>query len=367
MPRTLVVLPLLATAALFAQPTPPAPSIPKVTLEEYSPTSSVVVPGKPLNRAKFPFIDFHGHQNNMMSAAQMDKLIAEMDALNLVTMINLSGGFGQRFRDGAKNIKSSKHAKRFSLFCNLDLTKLDDADYSARAAKTLEEDIQAGCEGLKFFKNFGWTTTDAKGRVAANDARFDASFRVCAKYKIPVLIHTGDPKQFWDPVDKTNERYLELTEYARRRVTKGPSWQQLIDEAYALFRKNKDVTFVHPHLGWLGGDLGQIGKLMDEMPNYYVDIAAVIAELGRIPRAAKAFITKYQDRVLMGKDSWHPEEFTTYFRTLETTDDYFPYHNKRHAFWRMYGMGLDDAVLKKVYYKNALKLLPKIDPKPFPR
>ena len=356
----------LAAGALLAQVTPPVPPAPPVTLEEYTPRSSAVVPGKPLERAKFPFIDFHGHQNNMMSAAQMDKLIGEMDALNLKVMINLSGGYGAKFRDGAKNVMSMQ-PKRFALFCNLDLTKLDDPDYSPRAAQTLEEDIQAGCVGLKFFKNFGWTTNDAKGRVAANDPRFDASFRVCAKYKIPVLIHTGDPKQFWEPVDKTNERYLELMELPRRRVTKGPSWQELIDEAYALFRKHKDVTFVHPHLGWLGGDLGQIGKLMAEMPNYYVDFAAVISELGRTPRASKEFITKYQDRVLMGKDSWAPKEFTTYFRTLETTDDYFPYHNKRHAFWRMYGMGLDDAVLKKVYYKNALRLLPKVDPSPFPR
>ena len=363
MSRTHALLSLLAASALLAQSTPPAPP---VTLEEYSPKSSVVAAEHPLQRAKFPFIDFHGHQNNMMSVAAMDKLVGEMDALNLVTMINLSGGYGPKFRDGVKNMKS-KYPKRFSLFCNLDLTKLDDADYSARAAKTLEEDIQAGCEGLKFFKNFGWTTTDAKGRVAANDARFDASFRVCAKYKIPVLIHTGDPKQFWEPVDKFNERYLELIELPRRRVTKGPKWEELMEEAYTLFRRNKDVNFVHPHLGWLGGDLGQLGKLMDELPRYHVDVGAVIAELGRQPREAKAFVTKYQDRVLMGKDSWAPKEFTTYFRAFETTDDYFPYHNKRHAFWRMYGMGLDDAVLKKVYYKNALRLLPKIDPKPFPK
>lgn len=338
-----------------------------VSLEEYSPKDSLVVPQHVLTRAKMPFIDFHSHQNNNMSMAALDKLVGEMDALNLQVMINLSGNFGERFRAGAKNIQGSKHAKRFVLFCNLDLTNLGDPGYADRAAKTLEEDIAAGCAGLKFFKNFGWSTTDEKGRVPANDPRFDKTFRVVAKAKIPVLIHTADPKQFWEPVDKFNERYLELMEIPRRRVTKGPSWEELIQEAYALFRKNKDVTFVHPHMGWLGGDLGQIGRLMDEMPNYYVDISAVIAELGRQPRATRAFLTKYQDRVLMGKDSWNPKEFTTYFRVLETADEYFPYHNKRHAFWRMYGAELPDDVLKKVYYKNALRLLPKADASRFPR
>lgn len=337
-----------------------------VTLEEYSPKSSLVVPEHKLTRARMPFVDFHSHQNNMMNEAAMDKLIGEMDALNLRVLVNLSGNFGEKFREGARNMKS-KYPKRFALFCNLDLTKLDDPGYADRAAATLEGDIKAGCIGLKFFKNFGWNTTDAKGRVPADDPRFAKVWRVCAKYKIPVLIHTADPKQFWEPVDKSNERYLELMELPRRRVTKGPSWEELMKEALNLFRTNKDVTFVHPHMGWYGGDLGLLGKLMDEMPNYNVDIAAVIAELGRQPRAAKAFVTKYQDRVLMGKDSWNVREFTTYFRTLETTDEYFPYHNKRHAFWRMYGMGLDDEVLKKVYYKNALRLIPSIDKSQFPR
>ena len=104
---------------------------------------------------------------------------------------------------------------------------------------------------------------------------------------------------------------------------------------------------------------------MDQFPNMYTEIGAVIAELGRQPRAAKAFLTKYQDRVLFGKDSWVPEEYETYFRVLETEDEYFPYHKRYHAFWRMYGIGLPDDILKKIYYKNAMKLLPGLDEKLF--
>ena len=102
------------------------------------------------------------------------------------------------------------------------------------------------------------------------------------------------------------------------------------------------------------------------MPNVYTEFGAVIAELGRQPRAAKAFFTKYQDRILFGKDSWVPAEYATYFRVLETEDEYFPYHKKYHAFWAMYGMGLPDDILKKIYYKNALKIIPGIDKTMFP-
>lgn len=341
----------------------------QVTLQEYSPKTGLTSPKHIPKRAKFPFIDIHGHQNALMPADQMAKLVKEMDELNMGVMVNLSGGFGQRLRDGVKNMKTL-HPKRFVVFCNLDLTKLDDAGYAERAAKTLDEDIQSGCEGVKFFKNFGMTTRDAGGkRIPVTDPRFEPSFRVIAKHKVPVLIHTADPKQFWDPVDKFNERYLELMEIPGRRKdpAKDGSWEELMGEAYTLFKRHKDINFIHAHLGWLGGDLARLGQLFDEMPNLHVDFAAVIAELGRQPRFAKQWFIKYQDRMLMGKDSYKYDEFVTYFRTLETEDDYFDYHNKRHAFWRMYGIGLPDDVLKKAYYKNALRLLPKIDKSQFPK
>jgi predicted TIM-barrel fold metal-dependent hydrolase len=102
------------------------------------------------------------------------------------------------------------------------------------------------------------------------------------------------------------------------------------------------------------------------MQNVSVEFGAVIAELGRQPRSAKKFFAKYQDRILFGKDSWAPEEYPTYFRILETDDEYFPYHKRYHAFWKMYGIGLPDSILKKVYYKNALRIVPNIDKSGFP-
>ena len=92
----------------------------------------------------------------------------------------------------------------------------------------------------------------------------------------------------------------------------------------------------------------------------------MLHELGRQPRAAREFLIKYQDRVLIGKDIWAPDEYHTYFRVLETADEYFDYYRKRHAFWKMYGLDLPDEVLKKIYYKNALRIIPGIDRSGFP-
>ena len=133
-----------------------------------------------------------------------------------------------------------------------------------------------------------------------------------------------------------------------------------------MFRNHPQTTFINAHFGWYANDLAKLSVLMDSISNMYVEFGAVIAEIGRQPRMAKKFFEKYQDRILFGKDSWAPEEYATYFRVLETEDEYFPYHKKYHAFWRMYGLGLTDSILKKIYYKNALRIIPHIDPSPFP-
>jgi len=116
----------------------------------------------------------------------------------------------------------------------------------------------------------------------------------------------------------------------------------------------------------MGNDLARLGGLLDELPNMNVGIGAVLAELGRQPRVAHDWLIQYQDRVLFGKDSWAPEEYPVYFRTLETADDSFDYYRRRHAFWKIYGLDLPDGVLEKIYYRNALRLIPGIDRSAFP-
>jgi predicted TIM-barrel fold metal-dependent hydrolase len=253
------------------------------------------------------------------------------------------------------------------IFANIDFDGIDEPDWGVRTAAQLEEDVRNGAQGLKIFKNLGMYTTDAGGnRVATDDPRIAPVWEKCGELGIPVLIHTGDPAPFWKPQDKYNERWLELKERPRRKRPPNPTWEEIMQEHWNLIRKHPNTKFISAHLSWLGNDLGRLGKLMDEMPNMYTELGAVIAELGRQPRAAHDFLVKYQDRVMMGKDSWNPSEYHVYFRTFETTDEYFDYYRKRHAHWKMYGLGLPDEVLKKIYYKNALNVIPGIDASAFP-
>ncbi len=340
---------------------------PTMDFEKYNPKSTLVVPENLLTRAKYPFIDVHSHHWNM-GTQDLKELVNPMDKMNMAVMVNLSGGNGDRLLSMIRNINKN-YPDRFIVFANVDFGGIGSSGWAEKAVSQLEEDIRNGAGGLKIFKNLGFNVQDATGkRVPVDDPRIDPIWEKCAEMGIPVLIHSADPAPFWEPMDEHNERWLELKERpGRKRSDENPvPWQQIIDEQHRLFKKHPNTLFINAHLGWYGNDLQKLGVLLDEMPNMYTEIGAVLAELGRQPRTARAFLIKYQDRILFGKDAWEPDEYLTYFRVLETADEYFDYYRKRHAFWKIYGLDLPDEVLKKIYYKNALKIIPGINDSLFP-
>jgi len=332
--------------------------------ETYNPASTLVVPQHPTYKAKFPFIDVHNHQWNVPDQ-NIQELYSEMDSLDMKVMINLSGkGYKEtNARNGEFDVNDHSYlvrsfdnikktgTQRLMLFTNISFVGFGEAGWTDKTVRELENDVKAGACGLKIYKDLGLDFKDEKGKfIAVDDPRLDAIWDKCGELHIPVLIHTADPKSFWDPVDEHNERWLEVTTHPDRSYyNKGlPSWDSLMAQQHRMFKKHPNTIFIAAHLYWHGNNLAALGKLLDDMPNVYTEFGAVIAELGRQPRAAKAFFTKYQDRILFGKDSWAPAEYATYFLVLETEDEYFPYHKKYHAFWAMYGMGLPDDILKKI-------------------
>ena len=349
----------------------------EMDFETYNPKSTLVVPEHPVKRAKFPFVDIHSHQRNVNETLIL-KLIGEMDEINMATMVNLSGkrfsrirgdNNGQEYLNSMINAFNTFAPGRFIVFTNLSFAGFGEKDWKEKAVKILEEDVKNGANGLKIFKSLGLSVTDIHGkRAPINHPDLDVIWAKCGELGIPVLIHAADPAPFWEPMDSNNERWLELKlRPNRKRGANNPApFEQVIAEQHGIFEKHKNTTFINAHMGWMANDLQKAAKHLDKYPNVNFGIAAVIAEFGRQPRAAKKFFIEYQDRILFGKDAYNKEEFYTYFRVLETEDEYFPYYKKYHAYWRMYGLGLPDEVLKKVYYKNALRIVPNIDRSLFP-
>lgn len=360
---SLITLIVLYTLPLLAQ----TETEPTMDFELYDPPSTLVVPENPVYRAKFPFIDIHSHQWRM-DTADLSQLIVEMDSINMGIMVNLSGRGGKILKTMYENV-NKQFPNRFALFTNINIRSIDDPDFTKSTVEQIEFDVKNGAKGLKIYKSQGMMNVDSNGeRIRINDERLDAVWAKCGELGIPVIIHSADPKPFWQPHDENNERWLELKLRPRRkRDANNPApWETIIAEQHDIFKKHPNTTFIAAHMGWYANDLTKLGTLLDAMPNMYVGIGAVIAELGRQPRAANKFFEKYQDRILFGKDYYNKEQFFTYFRVLESEDEYFPYYKRYHAFWRMYGLGLPDEILKKVYYKNALKIVPGLDKSLFP-
>lgn len=335
--------------------------------EEYNPPSTLVVPETLVKRAKYPFVDVHNHQFDM-PLKDLSKLTAEMDDLNMAFMVNLSGFRGLYLKECLENIRENA-PNRFGLFVNLDWEKIDEQDFVDNNLALLREAKKDGAIGLKVYKGLGLTDEDSNGkRIAVNDPRLDPLWAECGKLGFPVLIHSDEPASFWQPKDKNNERWLELKQKPSRYrdPSKVPSFESILAEQHNVFEKHPNTTFINAHLGWMGNDLDRLSEHLDSYPNVVTEIGAVLAELGRQPRRARQFFVDYQDRILFGKDSYRVSEYYTYFRVLETNDEYFDYYRKRHAFWKMYGLALPDSILQKIYYKNALRILPSIDSTLFP-
>jgi predicted TIM-barrel fold metal-dependent hydrolase len=345
------------------------PEFPFPHIREYRPESTLIVPEHKVPRAKYPVIDIHSHHPAPLSEQQLDQIVATMNPLNLRLLVNASGTSGDRLKQAVAALKASKHRDRMVQFTTIDFRNVGPG-WGAKAARQLEDDIKAGALGVgEINKGFGLQTRKADGtRLTLDDPELDAVWAMAARLNVPVFIHTGDPQEFFEPIDYTNERWLELSLFPDRRFPSPqfPKFDDLMAERDRLFRRHPKTTFIAAHLGWHANNLARLGRMFDEMPNVYAEVGAVLYDLGRQPRSAHDFFVKYQDRILFGKDSYQPDEFPYYWRTFETADEYFDYYRDYHAFWKLYGMALPDRVLRKVYYQNALKLVPGLPRTGFP-
>jgi predicted TIM-barrel fold metal-dependent hydrolase len=346
------------------------PELPQPRIRDYHPRSTLVVPQHPVPRAKFPVVDFHHHPPFNMTAGDVNKIGDTMGPLNLQLMIDANATPSDRLKSAMDAVAASRYTGKMVMFTGLDLRNVGPGA-GRKIAGQLESDIKAGALGVgEIMKSFGMTIKKADGtRLHLDDPELDPVWETAARLKVPVFVHTGDPQEFFQPIDYNNERWLELALYPDRRyqdTSRFPRFEELTAERDRMIARHPNTVWVLAHLGWHANDLARLGKMFDANPNLYGEVGAVLYDIGRQPRAAHDFFIKYQDRLLFGKDSYQPDEYPYYWRVFETNDEYFDYYRDYHAFWKLYGIGLPDLVLKKLYYGNAMKITPNLPRAGFP-
>jgi len=349
-----------------------APGQPAPSILDYRPHSTLVTPGHEVRRPKFPAIDFHGHPPGLDGSAEgLERLRAAMDSIGLRVLVAASNLRGDRLRQVLAGLNASPAMRnRVRVFTGIDFSGVGPG-WAEKAVRQLEADVAAGAVGIgEIGKGLGLSIRKADGsRLRIDDPELDPVWEAAGRLGVPAFVHTADPQEFFREIDLTNERWLELALFPNRQYPQDrfPSFEQLLRERDNLFRRHPRTTFVTAHLGWQANDLAALSKLLDENPNVYTEVGAVLYDIGRQPRAARDFFIRYQDRILFGKDSFQPEEYPYYWRVFETRDDYFDYYRPYHAFWKLYGIDLPDDVLKKLYFANALRITPGLPGEGWPR
>ncbi len=347
-----------------------APEFAPPSIVDYRPESTLVTAEHLVPRARFPAVDFHGHPGRLTSAEEVAALIAAMDSLNIRVMVAANNVRGEALRSTLSLVQASPLARdRIRVMTGIDFRGVGPG-WAAEAVAQLEADAAAGAVAIgEIGKSLGLSIRKADGsRLRIDDPDLDPVWEAAARLDLPVFIHTADPAEFFADFDYTNERWLEQALFPNRRYPSDefPSFEELADERDNLFRRHPNTTFVTAHMGWHANDLGRLGRLLDELPNVHTEIGAVLYDIGRQPRGAHDFFVRYQDRILFGKDSFQPGEYPYYWRVLETADEYFDYYRDYHAFWKLYGLALPDEVLRKVYFENAVRLMPKMPQEGWP-
>lgn len=354
-----------------------------LALSDYEPESMLHVPETKVERPRFPVIDAHAHlsssaplgkEGGPKHAATPEEVLAVMDRKNIRMMVNLTGGYGQALVDTIR-YWHTPHPDRFLVFTEPCWNRAAEPGYPRFQADELERARQAGARGLKILKTLGLylrENTTTGPLVKVDDPRFDPMWDAAGALKMPVAIHTSDPEAFFLPIDRFNERWEELHAHPTWSFhgKDFPSNKELMEARNRVVARHPRTQFMLLHVG-NSENLPWVSEWLDRYPNAHVEFSARIGELGRQPRTARKFFDRHQDRILFGTDAiprghQYPQQvfcdelYEIYYRFLETEDEYFDYAPARippQGRWRIYGLGLPEPILRKVYHQNAAALL----------
>jgi len=339
-------------------------------LKHFRPQSKLVTKMTLVNQPKFPVVDAHNHLAEPFGGGwdkkPLNELLDLLDEACVTHYVDLDGGWGEEILYRHLDAFKTKAPERFQIFGGVDWSQWMGMGnrFPEWAAGRLKVQKEAGAQGLKIWKPFGLQIKDDKEQlVKVDDVRLSPIWETAGELGLPVLIHVADPVAFFDPVDETNERWEELGEHPDWTFTSPPfpPFLEIMNGLKNLVTRFPDTTFIGAHVGCYGENLGWVGQMLDECPNYYIDISARLGELGRQPYTARKFFIQYQDRILFGSDMGPDlDAYRLYYRFLESDDEYFNYNTSEvplQGRWYVCGLYLPEDVLKKVYAENARRLL----------
>jgi predicted TIM-barrel fold metal-dependent hydrolase len=320
-------------------------------------------------RSPAPIVDAHNHLGRWLTGdwtvPDVGALLGLMDEIGVNAIVNLDGMWGEELEANLDRYDRA-HPGRFATFAQWDRRWFGSDAWAELGAQAVES-FARGARGLKVWKDLGLHLRDGHGEVVLpDDTRLDPVWDAVAAAGVPVTIHVADPVAFFQPLDARNERLEELLanpDWWFGDRSRFPAFERVIESLEALIARRSDVTWIGAHVLCFAEDLAWVGRMLDTYPNAYADVAARIAELGRVPRATRELIVRRSDRFLFGTDAFPPDRdvYAIHRRFLETGDEAFDYDVEgppSQGRWTISGLDLPVDVLAKVYGENARGLVP---------
>ncbi len=293
----------------------------------------------------------------------------------------MSAGFEGSGLEDALAQQRASHG-RILPFCTLPWQATSLPDFVEGSIQILERCRQMGARGLKIPKVLGLVARDVDGtRLAVDSPRLDPIFEAAGRLGLIVLIHSGDPRAFFEPATPANERWEELQSHPRWSFhgPQYPSFDQVLGEFERRVLRHPRTTFIGAHFGNCAEDPARVARLLERAPNYFIDTAARVPEFGRHPAATmRAFFMRWHEHVLFGTDAGLSADPTTWvlgsggdtlttpadvdrffrstFRYFESNDRRFENPTPIQGRWTIDGVGLPPDVLRRIYGGNAARL-----------
>jgi len=332
----------------------------ELKLKDYHPVSIYKTKQVFIQKAKYPVIDFHSH-DYPKTDAEVDAWVKTMDATGIAKTMILSYTTGARFDSVVDKYK--RYKDRFDIFCGFDYTGYDKPGWQAHAVAELERchkrgAVAVGELGDKGLGEFYSKPVPGYG-MHIDDPRMKPLLEKCAALNMPVSIHVAEDAWMYLPADSANDGLMNAATWKVDLSKKGIlNHDQLIATLENAVRENPKTIFIACHLANSCSDLSVLGRMFDAYPNLYADIAARYGEIAPVPRYTRAFMEKYAGRLVYGTDmGMSPDMYRSTFRILETEDEHFYDRGNYNYHWPLYGLGLSDDLLKKLYNENAGKIL----------
>ena len=340
-------------------------------LIDWTPRSQLSARVTAVPRARVPAIDIHNHLGRWLGdgewmIADVTTLLTVMDDHGVETIVNLDGMWGDEL-DANLDRYDRAHPGRFLTFCQLDWALLAHADGERMLRDSLDDSAKRGARGLKVWKNLGLTVRDAAGSlVLPDDDRVVRLLAHAGELGLPVLIHVADPKAFFAPLDAHNERLDELQQekdWWFGDTRQHPTFDRLLDALATLVIATPGTRYIGAHGGCAAEDLDRVESLLAAAPNFAIDIAGRLAELGRQPRRFRELIERFPDRVLFGTDIYPitADQYELHFRFLESNDEAFEYAPESpippQGRWTISALHLPLEHLAAIYRDNARRVL----------